>query len=151
MPLTFADCQAILGAFDSSTWQELSILSGTDRLRVSRRAAQSVPTLAIVEDRVSGAPPSGGVSSLAPVVAPSIGIFRRATSPLAAPLVDVGMAVGPDDAVGIIEVMDTVKPVPAGLTGTVDAVLVEDGATVEYGEVLVLIDPEQGEHGHGSD
>jgi biotin carboxyl carrier protein len=68
------------------------------------------------------------------VTAPSIGIFHRAASP--------GEVVGPDDTVGMIDVFDVVRPVPAGVAGTIAAVLVDDGAMVEYGDALVVVSPE---------
>jgi acetyl-CoA carboxylase biotin carboxyl carrier protein len=77
-----------------------------------------------------------------PVTAPSVGVFWRAPSPGAPPFVDVGARVGPADAIGIIEIMKLMKPIPAGLAGVVTAILVDNGATVEHGQPLVLVDTE---------
>jgi acetyl-CoA carboxylase biotin carboxyl carrier protein len=51
------------------------------------------------------------------------------------------MRVGPDDIIGIVEVMKLMNRVPAGVAGVVTAVLVENGGMVEHGQPLVLVDP----------
>ena len=76
-----------------------------------------------------------------PVPAPSVGLFWRASSPGAAPFVEVGTQVSPDDTIGIVEVMKLMTRVPAGVPGVVTAVLVADGGMVEHGQPLILIDP----------
>lgn len=127
MGLTSEDLRTLLAAFETGTWQEMTVVDGSDRLHVSRRPAAVEP----VVDRVTGALPSP--ASPVPVIAPSIGIFHRAASP--------GEPVGPTDAVGMIDVSGSVRPVPAGVAGTVGAVLVDDGAMVEYGEPVALVSP----------
>jgi len=73
------------------------------------------------------------------VTAPLLGIFYRAPRPGAAPYVEVGSEVQEDTVVGIIEVMKLMNSVRAEVRGTVVEILVEDGATVEYGQVLLRV------------
>lgn len=127
MGLTFDDLRELLAAFETGTWQEMTVIDGSDQLHVSRRSAAAET----VVDRVTGELPSP--ASPVPVIAPSIGIFRRAASP--------GEAIGPTDAVGMIDVSGSVRPVPAGVAGTVGAVLVDDGAMVEYGQPVAIVSP----------
>jgi acetyl-CoA carboxylase biotin carboxyl carrier protein len=77
--------------------------------------------------------------SMQQVTAPLLGIFYRAPRPGAAPYVEVGSEVQEDTVIGIIEVMKLMNSVPAGVRGTVAEILVEDGATVEYGQVLLHV------------
>ena len=77
--------------------------------------------------------------SLQEVTAPLLGIFYRAPRPGAAPYVEVGSEVQEDTVVGIIEVMKLMNSVRAEVRGTVVEILVEDGATVEYGQVLLRV------------
>jgi len=77
--------------------------------------------------------------SLQEVTAPLLGIFYRAPRPGAAPYVEVGSEVQEDTVVGIIEVMKLMNSVRAEARGTVVEILVEDGATVEYGQVLLRV------------
>ena len=77
--------------------------------------------------------------SLQEVTAPLLGIFYRAPRPGAAPYVEVGSEVQEDTVVGIIEVMKLMNSVRAEVCGTVVEILVEDGATVEYGQALLRV------------
>ena len=77
--------------------------------------------------------------SLQEVTAPLLGIFYRAPRPGAASYVEVGSEVQEDTVVGIIEVMKLMNSVRAEVRGTVVEILVEDGATVEYGQVLLRV------------
>lgn len=167
MGLTPDDLQELLAAFEQSSWQEMSVSVAGDTLHVSRRdgavgaarpadvvpatapAPAAVPSPAspgaAQDDPMSGArtdsvPPPPEASGV-PVAAPSVGLFWRAPSPGAPPFVDVGTRVGPEDVVGIVEVMKLMNRVTAGTSGVVTAVLVENGGMVEHGQPLVLIDP----------
>jgi biotin carboxyl carrier protein len=53
--------------------------------------------------------------------------------------VTAGQAVQPDTVVGIVEAMKLMNKITADCTGTVRAVLVPDGTSVEYGQPLVEI------------
>jgi acetyl-CoA carboxylase biotin carboxyl carrier protein len=91
------------------------------------------------------APVAGGEvipEGLVAVRAPMLGTFYRAPSPGAPPFAEVGATVGPEDTVGLIEVMKLFNALPAGVAGRVEAFLAEDGAMVEYGQALLLIRPE---------
>jgi acetyl-CoA carboxylase biotin carboxyl carrier protein len=76
-----------------------------------------------------------------PVTAPIAGVFYRAPNPDAAPFVEVGQQVSADDVIGIVEVMKLMNSVRAGITGTVVEVCAENAELVEYGQVLVRIEP----------
>jgi biotin carboxyl carrier protein len=91
-----------------------------------------------VELTSSGEPPRGDVAAparplLHEVLAPSVGIVRLALEP--------GQSVDADDVVCRLEVWTSTMPVKAGVDGTVCEVHVEEGAMVEYGQVLLSIDP----------
>ncbi|MDA8109691.1 MAG: acetyl-CoA carboxylase biotin carboxyl carrier protein [Betaproteobacteria bacterium] len=75
------------------------------------------------------------------VRSPMVGTFYRAPEPGARPFVEVGQAVAPDTVVCIIEVMKLMNSIPAGASGVVTQVLVEDAAPVEYGQPLVVLRP----------
>jgi len=81
---------------------------------------------------------------LAAVKAPLLGTFYRAPKPGAPPFVDAGARVEADTIIGIIEVMKLMNTVRAGVSGTVREFRARDGALVEYGEILLLIDGRDG-------
>jgi len=74
------------------------------------------------------------------VTSPMIGTFYRRPSPNSDPFVEVGDAVKPDTDVCIVEVMKLLNTIPAGCSGTVSRILVEDGATIEAGQALMVIE-----------
>ena len=78
--------------------------------------------------------------------APLFGTFHRAPKPGAAPYSEIGSVVQEDTIIGIIEVMKLMNTVRAGVQGTVVEILAQDGALVEYGQVLLRISrgPERG-------
>ena len=73
---------------------------------------------------------------------PMIGTFYRAPGPGAAPFVEAGGRVEPDTTVCIIEVMKLMNSIPAGVRGVVAEILVDDAATVEIDQPLILLRPE---------
>jgi acetyl-CoA carboxylase biotin carboxyl carrier protein len=76
------------------------------------------------------------------VRSPMVGTFYRAPAPGAPPFVELGQTVEPDATVCIIEVMKLMNSIPAGARGAIRAILVEDGEAVEYGEPLVVLEPQ---------
>jgi acetyl-CoA carboxylase biotin carboxyl carrier protein len=101
-------------------------------------AAPAAPVAAVsVPGERSGA--AGTDATLREVRAPLLGSFYRAPKPGAAPYIEVGSAVQADTIVGIIEVMKLMNTVRAGVPGTVLEILAQDGALVEYGQVLLVL------------
>ena len=88
------------------------------------------------------APVPGGEADAATqaVTAPLLGTFYRAPKPGAPPFVEVGSVVQEETIVGIIEVMKLMNTVRAGTRGTVVDILAQDGALVEYGQILLRVD-----------
>ena len=152
MSWTSQDVQSLLGAFDSRSWFEMNIVCGTGEIHVSRRPAVGGPDTGLSGDdsvhRVSVRLPSS--PELIELRSPSIGVFRRAGSPDAPPVAEVGLPVRSGDPVGFVEVMDRVIPVVAPIAGAIEAVLAADGETVEYGERLALVAPAEGGRGLGN-
>ena len=86
----------------------------------------------------AGAFPSGACV----VKSPMVGTFYCASEPGATPFVKVGQRVTANMTVCIIEVMKLMNSVQAGSAGIVTHVLVKDGDAVEFGQTLVVIDPD---------
>jgi len=81
------------------------------------------------------APPAGHV-----VKSPMVGTFYRAAQPGAEPFVSVGSAVKEGDTICLIEAMKLLNEIEADTSGTIKAVLVENGQPVEYGQPLFVIE-----------
>jgi acetyl-CoA carboxylase biotin carboxyl carrier protein len=68
-----------------------------------------------------------------------LGTFYRASAPGEKPFVEIGDKVRPNDTVCLVEVMKLFNSIKAGVAGTVVKMLVENGAMVEHGQILLLI------------
>ena len=69
-----------------------------------------------------------------------VGTAYLAPEPGAAEFVKVGDKVSEGQTLMIIEAMKTMNQIPASKSGTVKRVLVEDGAPVEFGAPLMIIE-----------
>lgn len=78
------------------------------------------------------------------ITSPMVGTFYRAPEPGAPPFVEVGQQVEPDTTVCIIEVMKLMHSMPARHHGVVTHILVQDATPVEYGQALLVLDPQVG-------
>jgi acetyl-CoA carboxylase biotin carboxyl carrier protein len=76
------------------------------------------------------------------IESPSVGLFWRAPSPGAPPFVELGGRVAAGETVAIVEVMKLMNHVPSPVDGVVRAILVENGEAVEFGQPIVIVDPE---------
>ncbi len=74
------------------------------------------------------------------VTSPMVGTAYLAPEPDARPFVQTGDTVAEGQTLLIVEAMKMMNPIPAPRGGKVAQVLVSNGAPVEYGEVLVIID-----------
>jgi acetyl-CoA carboxylase biotin carboxyl carrier protein len=75
------------------------------------------------------------------VTAPMVGTFYRGPGPEAAPFVELGAIVEAGQVLCVIEAMKMVNEIAAELRGAVRRILVEDGAAVEYGAPLFVLEP----------
>jgi len=74
------------------------------------------------------------------VKSPMVGTAYRAPDPSAPVFIEVGTKVSAGDTLLIIEAMKTMNQIPAPKSGTVTAILFENGQPVEFGEPLVIIE-----------
>ena len=74
------------------------------------------------------------------VTSPMVGSIYLQAEPGAPAFVSVGTEVAEGDTLLIIEAMKTMNHIPAPHAGTVRRILVEDGAAVEYGAPLMIIE-----------
>ena len=74
------------------------------------------------------------------IVSPMIGTFYRRPSPSSPPFVEVGDLVAPDTDVCIVEVMKLLNTIPAECSGRVAKILVEDGASIDVDQPLMVIE-----------
>ncbi len=130
---------------------ELDLKQADNRVRIRRGGevvAYSAPAVAVPQ-RTAGpaAEPAAPKESAADarmlvIKSPMVGTFYRASGPDSAPFVKVGDRIGPEKTVCIVEAMKVFNEIPAGVSGQVVAILVENGAPIEFGQPLIKVDPE---------
>jgi acetyl-CoA carboxylase biotin carboxyl carrier protein len=121
---------------------EIEYESDGQRVRVNR-ASQTVISAPAAAMPAAGAaspapaapagPPAGAVTS------PMVGTAYLAPEPGAANFVKPGDRVKKGQTLLIIEAMKVMNPIPAPEAGVVEAILINDGQPVEYGEPLLVV------------
>ena len=137
---------------------EIEITEGEEKVRISRQLASQPMIMAAPAMQPMMAPgmmPAGqpGAAPAAPAAAPEaaqpsghqlkspmVGTFYRAPSPGAPPFVEVGQSVSKGQTLCIIEAMKLLNEIESDASGTVKAILVENGQPVEYGQALFVIE-----------
>ncbi len=74
------------------------------------------------------------------IVSPMVGTYYASSSPDSPAFVKVGDQVGPETVVCIVEAMKVFNELPAECSGKIAAILVENGAAVEYGQKLFRVE-----------
>lgn len=89
-----------------------------------------------------GTGPAGvGTARYIPIIAPMVGTFYRASKPDAPPFVSEGDVVQTGQTVCVLEAMKMFNEIPSEVAGRIIRVLAENGAPVEFGQPLFLVDP----------
>ncbi len=138
----------LIDLVEQSGISELEITEGEETVRISRAMpVQQIAPQSMVHHIPLGMP-AAPAEAVAPAEAikghvlksPMVGTFYRASSPGASPFVDVGSTVEAGDTLCIIEAMKLLNEIEADKSGTIKAILVENGQPVEYGEPLFVIE-----------
>jgi acetyl-CoA carboxylase biotin carboxyl carrier protein len=128
---------------------EIEITEGEEKVRISRQSAapaQMIMAAPGVQSMVAGAAPAPPAAAAAAqptghtLKSPMVGTFYRAPSPGSPPFVEIGQSVAKGQTLCIIEAMKLLNEIESDVSGTVKAILVENGQPVEYGQPLFLIE-----------
>ena len=115
---------------------------GGDVVVSAAPAAASARPVQQASESAPAATESAADARMVVIKSPMVGTFYRASGPDAAPFAKVGDRIGPEKTVCIVEAMKVFNEIPAGVSGQVVAILVENGAPVEFGQPLIKVDPE---------
>jgi acetyl-CoA carboxylase biotin carboxyl carrier protein len=103
-------------------------------------ASHAAPAPAPAAAAVPSAPAEDPASHPGAVTSPMVGTVYMQAEPGAPAFVSVGAQVAEGDTLLIIEAMKTMNHIPAPRAGIVRRILIEDGAAVEYGAPLMIIE-----------
>lgn len=130
---------------------EVELVEDAKKIRLKKKydgGMRVMPAMApMAAPAAAAAPaPSGATAPAQPagtiaIKSPMVGTFYRAANPESAPYVEEGDAVNKDTTVCMIEAMKVFNEIKAEMEGTIAAILVENGQSVEYGQPLFLVKP----------
>ncbi|HDL6642017.1 TPA: acetyl-CoA carboxylase biotin carboxyl carrier protein [Yersinia enterocolitica] len=131
---------------EESGISELEISEGEESVRISRApAAPNYPMMQQPALAAAVAPAPAEAAAPAAISghivrSPMVGTFYRTPSPDAKAFIEVGQKVSVGDTLCIVEAMKMMNQIEADKSGTVKAILVENGQPVEFDEPLVVIE-----------
>jgi len=148
----------LIELLDETGVSEIEIKEGEESVRISRNTGSAqmsmpaqymqMPQMMAPAPAVAPAAPAAAAEA-APVkdeisghkvTSPMVGTFYRSASPTSPPFTDVGKHVNEGDTLCIIEAMKILNQIEADRSGTVKAILVENGQPVEFGQPLFVIE-----------
>jgi acetyl-CoA carboxylase biotin carboxyl carrier protein len=140
----------LIELLDESGIAEIEITEGEESVRISRysTSAPAAPAPAPVAAAPAAAAPAAASPAPAAepeedgyeVKAPMVGTFYAASSPGAAPYVQVGDRVNEGDTLCIIEAMKMMNQIEADISGVVKSIRLQNGEPVEFGQTMLVID-----------
>ncbi len=172
MPLDFNEIRQLLATIAQTDISEVNLKSENFELTVRKgvqfvnqtvpqvatlppaNVGVSSPDISLTSDNLSRGtsdPGNGGQgnatstakdSKFVEIYSPMVGTFYRAPAPGESAFVEVGDRIRKSDTVCIIEAMKLMNEIEAELSGQVMEILVENGASVEYGQALMRINPD---------
>jgi acetyl-CoA carboxylase biotin carboxyl carrier protein len=148
----------LIELLEESNINEIEIKEGEESVRISRgggtqaaapvfsHAGYAPPPAPAAPAPAPAAAPTSGPSDSADsgpeghvVRSPMVGTFYRAPSPTSSPFVEIGSSVKAGDVICIVEAMKMMNQIEADKSGTVSAILVDNGEPVEFDQPLVSI------------
>lgn len=148
----------LIELLEESSLSEIEIVEGEESLRITRATAApaalapqmvAAPAPAVAAPAPAAAPTADAASASAGeedsipegqvVRAPMVGTFYAASSPEAEPFVSKGQTVSMGDTLCIIEAMKMFNQIESDFSGTVVAILAENGQPVEFDQPLFVI------------
>jgi acetyl-CoA carboxylase biotin carboxyl carrier protein len=132
--------RALAALLEETGLTEIEYAVGERRIRVVR-GGQSAPAASVSLPAPLAAPqPAAAVEAPGTIKSPMVGTAYLAPQPDAAPFVKPGDNVREGQILLIIEAMKVMNQIPATRAGKVAQILVSDGAPVEYGQPLVVLE-----------
>lgn len=152
MQVDVALVRELAALLDDTHLTEIEVEDGDRKIRVARKAGGGAP---IYAPSFAPAPAAPAAPTAAPLAAsaaelaapagtmvrsPIVGTAYLSAEPGAAPFARVGAQVAAGETILIVEAMKVMNAIPAPSSGTIKAVLVDNGQPVEYDQPLIVIE-----------
>jgi acetyl-CoA carboxylase biotin carboxyl carrier protein len=140
--------KTLIDLVSDSNVSELEITEAEGKVRIVKGGGAMVQMVPLQQMAAPAAAPApvAEAPAAAPVAAghmvksPMVGTFYRSSAPGAKSFVEIGSVVKQGETVCIIEAMKILNEIEADKSGTVTQILCENGAAVEYGQPLFVIE-----------
>ena len=144
----------LIELLEESNIDEIEIAEGEESIRISRTSRLSAapaqyafqaPHQAAMQMSAPAPAPEPAASPEPAAIAghavksPMVGTFYRSPSPTSASFVEIGQKVSAGETICIIEAMKMMNQIEADKSGTVTAILAENGEPIEFDQPLVMI------------
>lgn len=140
----------LIELLEESGIAEIEIHEGEESVRISRNSSAPAVYAHAPAAPAPAAPAAAPAEAAAPtaaeepaghkVTSPIVGTFYQSPSPNAKSFVTVGQHVNAGDTLCIIEAMKIMNQIEADKSGTIAAILAENGQPVEFGQPLFIIE-----------
>jgi acetyl-CoA carboxylase biotin carboxyl carrier protein len=143
----------LIELLEESGIAEIEIREGEESVRIARgqmMAPGGMPMMGYAQQPAMAAMPApvpaASTQATAPVAngknipSPMVGTFYRSASPTAKPFVEIGSVIQAGDTLCVIEAMKMFNQIEAESSGTITAILVENGQPVEFDQPLFIIE-----------
>ena len=136
--------------------RELEIQDGDKKVVLKRGAGEAPPTVTLgpiqttqLPTATAGGQPAGETPAakgseedgFESIVSPMVGTFYESSNPESPAYVNVGDNVTAETVICIVEAMKVMNEIKAGITGTIEKVMVRNGEAVEFGQPMFLVRP----------
>jgi len=131
---------------------EITLEDGEKAISIRKESICQTPIAQPIQTNIQPSAPISAIQSIQPkeenvskpkgnaITSPMVGAFYAAPSPGAKPFVKVGDSVSAGQVVCIIEAMKLMNEIESEFSGKVTQICVEDGQSVEYGQVLMYVE-----------
>ncbi|NEO27649.1 MAG: acetyl-CoA carboxylase biotin carboxyl carrier protein [Kamptonema sp. SIO4C4] len=160
MPIDYQQVRELLAAIAQTDIVELNLKSDEFELTVKKGTVPQgmttpegstvgmMPTVSPMPTQQApasppseGSPPPTAEPKGVEITSPMVGTFYRAPAPDEEPFVEIGDQVRSGQTVCIIEAMKLMNEIESEVSGQILEILVENGEPVEYGQVLMRVNP----------
>ena len=132
-------------AMDEKSIVELALEDNGQKISLKKGAVAHAEAIVPVAEQVAAPvieeqPAETPQRKATPITSPMVGTFYSSASPEGEPFVRVGDVIRPGQVVCIIEAMKLMNEIEADVSGKVVEICVENGQTIEFGQVLMYIE-----------
>jgi acetyl-CoA carboxylase biotin carboxyl carrier protein len=155
MAIDIKELKELIAAIAATDISELSLKNDDFELSVRKdttvvvahpgTVAASLPVAAVAAESTPVAAPAAAAPTIdkkwVEIKSPMVGTFYRAPAPEEPPFVSVGDRIPVGQAICIIEAMKLMNELDSEVSGQVMEILAENGQPVEFGQILMYVNP----------